>query len=278
MVAKLRVVGQDSPDFSATVSHELRTSLTSIAGYVEMLREEQAGPLTPAQAAMLEAVDRNIARLQHAIEDALTISKIESGTFRTTRQPVNLVEVTAEAIKALRPVAAASGLTLRLDSPGGPVIVAGDPGQLGRLVMNLLANAVMFTSGGGRITAGAEACGEVATMTVRDTGTGTPASQRPAVGIRALRASRAKDERIPGTRLGLLIARTIVANHGGELVVNSRDGQGTTVTARIPLLPSTEGEEEPAHGGRPQGRQRAGKRGRAAKPGQLTLTRPWRER
>jgi len=269
LVAKLRVIDQGKPDFVATVSHELRTSLTSIAGYVEMLREGQVGPLTPAQAAMLEVVERNAERLRHAIEDVLTVSKIESGTFRTTRHPVNLVEVVAAAIEAVRPVAAARDLTLLLDSPGGPVIVAGDPGQLGRLVMNLLSNAVQFTPGGGRITAGARAKGGVATLTVRDTGIGIPSSQQP-VGTRLFQVSNAAARPETGTGRGLVIARTILANHGGDLAVHSSEGRGTTVTARIPCWRPTKAGSRPTKAGSRPSRGAAGEGYRGAEPGRIT--------
>jgi signal transduction histidine kinase len=254
-VARLRPVGQGKPDVRAEMSHELRTPLTSIAGYVEMLREEQVGPLTPAQAAMLEAVDRNTARLRQAVEDVLAVSEIESGTFRTTRQPVNLVEVVAAAVEALR-----------LHSPGEPVIVAGDPGQLGRLVMNLLSNSVTFTPGGGWITTGAEASGAVAVLTVRDSGIGIPAGQQPAVGTQFAQASTPAGRPVPGS--GLVMARSIVANHAGELAVHSVEGRGTTVTARIPLL-TAQGGGEPAREGEklPSRRQAAGEG--HAKPGQV---------
>jgi signal transduction histidine kinase len=239
------------------MSHELRTPLTSIAGYVEMLRDGQVGPLTPAQAAVLEAVDRNTVRLRQAIEDVLALSKIESGTFRTAREPVSLTEVAAAAVEALRPVAAARGIALRLHSPGRPVTVAGDPGQLGRLVMNLLSNAVTFTPGGGRITAGVEGTGTLATLTVRDTGIGIPAGQQ------ALAQGPCGDlapaaEPVRGTELGLVMARTIAANHGGELSVRSPEGGGTTITVRIPLLPA-EGVTKPA-----------AEEHRGAEPGQIT--------
>ena len=271
MVAKLRAAGQGRPGFLATIAHELRTPLTSIAGYVEMLREGHGGPLTPAQAAMLETVDRNTARLRHAIEDVLTLSKIESGTFRTTRQPVNLVEVAAAAISELRPVAAARDITLRLDNPGGPVVVAGDPGQLGRLVMNLLSNAVKFTPGGGRISARAEASGGQAMLTVRDTGTGIPAGQQPVLGTRFFRVPNAAGQLAPGPGLGLAIARTIVANHGGEMAVRSVEGRGTTVTVRIPMA-AAQGDGEPAQGGAEPlpGGQAAGEGHRGTRPGHGT--------
>ncbi len=112
LVDELRAVDQIKSDFLATVSHELRTPLTSIAGYIEVLRERDAGPLTPAQDRMLDAVDRNTARLRHLIEDVLTLSKIESGAFTSTRQPVSLTEIVTADITALRPAAAAKGLVI----------------------------------------------------------------------------------------------------------------------------------------------------------------------
>jgi len=268
LVARLQAIGQRAPDFFTTVSHELRTPLTSIAGYVEMLGEEQAGPLTSTQAAMLEAAGRNTARLRQVVEDLLTALQIESGTFRTTRRPVNLVEVAATAIEALRPDAAARGTALRLDGPGRPATVAGDPGQLGRLVMTLLSHAVRFTPAGGLITVGTYASGGLATLTVRDAGTGIPDGQQPVPGPRAIEVSAAAR---PGTGLGLVIARVIVANHGGELAVHSHEGRGTTVTVCIPLL-AAPAAAEPAQtdGQLPPGSPPAGGGPSGARPGQST--------
>src|SRR5207244_3442397 len=145
LVSELRAVDQAKSDFLATVSHELRTPLTSIAGYVEMLRDLDVGPLSPAQDQMLETVDRNAARLRHLIEDVLTLSKIEAGAFKTVMQPVDLAEIVAAAVAALQPAAAAKGLAVDCDCPGPRLVVSGDPGQLDRSLMNLLSIAVKFT-------------------------------------------------------------------------------------------------------------------------------------
>lgn len=222
--------------FLATVSHELRTPLTSIAGYVEMLRDQDAGPLTPAQAKMLATVDRNTARLRRLIEDVLTVSKIESGAFRTAMQPVSVADLVTSAVAALRPEAASRGLTLTAGCSCGTITVRGDRGQLGRLLGNLLSNAVKFTPRGGRVEVTAGSDGAMAVLTVRDTGIGIPAADRERLFGRFFRASNAVDRSIPGAGLGLLIVRTIVANHGGELELRSALRAGTTVTVRIPLL------------------------------------------
>ena len=238
LVSELRAVDQAKSDFLATVSHELRTPLTSIAGYVEMLRDLDVGPLSPAQDQMLETVDRNAARLRHLIEDVLTLSKIEAGAFKTVMQPVDLAEIVAAAVAALQPAAAAKGLAVDCDCPGPRLVVSGDPGQLDRLLMNLLSNAVKFTPEGGRIQVGAGAEGALAVLTVADSGIGIPERDQKELFTRFFRASNAIERSIPGTGLGLAIVRTIVDNHGGTLTVTSREGTGTTVSARLPLLRS----------------------------------------
>jgi two-component system phosphate regulon sensor histidine kinase PhoR len=248
LVGELRAVDQAKSDFLATVSHELRTPLTSVTGYVEMLRDQEAGPLTATQEQMLETVDRNAARLRHLIEDLLTLSKIESGTFKSVMQPVNLAEIVAAAVAALQPAAAAKDLTLHCDCPGQELVVNGDPGHLDRLLMNLLSNAVKFTPEGGRIDVGTGTEGALAVLTVADSGIGIPERDQSELFTRFFRASNAVERSIPGTGLGLAIVRTIVDNHSGALTVTSQEGKGTTVTARLPLLAA------PVSGGRSRSR------------------------
>jgi two-component system phosphate regulon sensor histidine kinase PhoR len=240
LVDELRAVDQVKSDFLATVSHELRTPLTSIAGYIEILRDREAGPLTAAQDRMLDSVHRNTARLRHLIEDVLTLSKIESGTFTSTMRPVSLAEIVAADITALQPTAAARGLSIRWEVSDHSLMVNGDPGQLDRLVIHLLSNAVKFTPQGGAVSVATERDGAVAVLRVVDTGIGIPERQRKELFTRFFRASNAVAESIPGTGLGLAIVRTIVANHHGDLDVVSLEGKGTTVTVRIPLLAGDE--------------------------------------
>jgi two-component system phosphate regulon sensor histidine kinase PhoR len=236
--AELRLVDQTKSDFLATVSHELRTPLTSIAGYVEMLRDGEIGPVSPAQDTVLQTVERNAARLRHLIEDMLTLSKIEAGAFKTVMQPVDLAEVVTAAVAALQPAATAKGLALRCECPVQGPMVSGDPGQLDRVVMNLLSNAVKFTPEGGEILVGVGTEEALAVLTVTDSGIGIPAGDQAKLFTRFFRASNAVYQSIPGTGLGLAIVRTIVDNHNGELAVLSREGKGTTVTVRFPLPPN----------------------------------------
>ncbi|HEY6279131.1 MAG TPA: ATP-binding protein [Streptosporangiaceae bacterium] len=234
LVEELQALDRTKSNFIATISHELRTPLTSIAGYVELLREQDAGSLNRTQRHMLDTVARNSDRLHVLIEDLLTLAKIESGTFRSSKDPVDLAEITAQAVAALEPAAAAAGLTLTTSCPPTGLVVNGDAGQLDRVLMNLLSNAVKFTPEGGQVQVITTADGESVTMTVSDTGIGIPQADQPGMFTRFFRASNAIDRSIPGTGLGLSIVRKIAANHGGALDIDSREGRGTTVTLRLP--------------------------------------------
>ena len=235
LVTELREIDRMKSDFLATVSHELRTPLTSIAGFVELLQDRDAGPLSDTQAEMLDTIQRNTARLRHLIEDVLTLSKIESRAFKTAMQPVNLAEVATAVVAALRPQADARRLTLTLACPRS-LVVGGDPGQLDRMLINLLSNAVKFTPPGGRVAVSVAREKNMAVVTVSDTGVGIPDRDQKELFTRFFRASNATRLSIPGTGLGLTIVHAIVANHGGDLKLRSREHEGTTVVARIPLL------------------------------------------
>jgi signal transduction histidine kinase/HAMP domain-containing protein len=238
LVEQLKDLNQTKSDFFATVSHELRAPLTSIEGYLEMLRDEDAGPVSAAQERMLETIGRNAIRLRNLIEDLFTLSKIESGGSQTVLRPVNLVDVVRDAAQVLQPSVAGTGLTMTVTCPDESLVVNGDVSQLDRVVMNLLSNAAKFTSPGGRISLTAARQGDTAVMSVGDTGIGIPEKDKKALFGRFFRASNAVRRSIPGTGLGLAIVSSIVAEHGGEVTVQSAEGVGTTFSVRLPLLPA----------------------------------------
>ncbi|MFF5186194.1 ATP-binding protein [Streptomyces sp. NPDC000345] len=245
LVDKLRALDKAKSDFLSTVSHELRTPLTSIVGYIELLKDEETGPLTPAQRHMLDVVDRNANRLRALIEDLLTLSRIESGAFNSRKEPVDLVRLVTSAADAVRPAAEAASVTLETHCPSRPLVLQADSDQLDRVLMNLLSNAVKFTPKGGKVTVRADAWDGDAVLTVSDTGIGIPAEEQERLFQRFFRASNATDAAIPGTGLGLTIVRTIVANHGGEMEVDSAEGRGTTFTARLPIAAPDETAPSP---------------------------------
>jgi two-component system phosphate regulon sensor histidine kinase PhoR len=235
VIEELKAVNRTKSDFVATVSHELRTPLTSITGYIEMLMGGDPGELNPEQEHMLGTVNRNASRLQSLIEDLLTFSGMESGTFTTETMPVNLPDVICAAGEDVLPAASRKGITLTTVCPDGGMVVNADAGQLARVMTNLLSNAVKFTPAGGQVQVTMEAAGGWAVVCVTDTGIGIPDADKKDLFTRFFRASNATKQAIPGTGLGLAITQTIIARHGGDMKLQSQEGKGTTVTVRLPL-------------------------------------------
>ena len=236
LAERLKALDQNKADFFATVSHELRAPLTSIEGYVEMLRDQDGGQTTAAQERMLETIDRNAIRLRNLIEDLFTLSKIEAGASQTVLRPVNLLDIIHDAAQASQPSMAATGLTLTVTCPDGSLAVHGDVGQLDRVVTNLLSNAAKFTSPGGLIRVSAARAGDTAVLSVSDTGIGIPEKDKEALFRRFFRATNAVRRSIPGTGLGLTIVAAIVAEHGGDVDVQSNGGRGNNRHGAAPLL------------------------------------------
>jgi two-component system phosphate regulon sensor histidine kinase PhoR len=235
LVAELKSLDAAKTSFLASASHDLRSPLTSIIGYAEILADADEGPLLPAQARMLDAVERNARRLMTLIENMLTTTKIEMGGFTTRRAPVDLTGLVTAAADVIRPTAAAGGLDLEVSCPPSALIVEGDADQLDRVLVNLLSNAVKYTPKGGHVRTALACEGDSAVLTVADTGIGIPARDQAALFTRFFRASNAVAGAVPGSGLGMSIARTIVANHEGDISVQSAEGEGTTVTVRIAL-------------------------------------------
>jgi signal transduction histidine kinase len=220
--------------FVATVSHELRTPLASIIAYTEMLTDGDAGALSSPQEQMVGAVERNSRRLHGLIEDLLTISKIEAGGFKTSLAPTELGPLVRAAGEALRHTAEAASLELRVDVAEDVGTVPADATQIDRALMNVLANAIKFSSPGGAIDLTARRVAEHIEIEVADEGIGIAAEDQERLFERFFRAASAKARAIPGSGLGLAIVKEIVEGHGGRVSIQSALGAGTRVTLRLP--------------------------------------------
>ncbi len=249
LVEQLRALDRTKTDFLSTVSHELRTPLTSISGYIELVRDQDAGPVTPEMDAMLAVVDRNTWRLKGLIEDLLTLSRIESGSFRMVSADVDVPDLLRTVTATVTPSAASSGIELECAPGPAGLTVHGDAGQLERMVLNLLTNAVKFTRTGGRVAVAARVEDDEVVVEVNDTGIGIPQAEQVQLFSRFFRATNAAHHAIQGTGLGLTIVRSIVEHHGGLVTLRSREGVGTTVTVRLPLRSGGMAGREPALAG-----------------------------
>jgi signal transduction histidine kinase len=236
-VKRLERLDRQKNDFLATVSHELRTPLTSISGYLEMLREGDAGELTVEQAQMIEVMDRNTSRLTSLIEDLLVFNRIETGETGTNVVGLSMRQLVMRAGLVLSPFARKSGIELDIDAGLDSVVVLGDRGSLDRAILNIVANAIKFSRPGGVVTIRCtldESRSRVL-LSCMDRGIGIPADDQLQMFTRFYRGRNATDQAIPGTGLGLSIVKRIVDDHGGALHLTSVEGEGTTVVVDLPL-------------------------------------------
>ncbi len=234
-VQRMREVDTAKNEFVSTVSHELRTPVTSIVGYTEMLADGSLVPPAAEQRPLLESIERNGRRLILLCNDLLMLSGLDSGAAHWERGQVDLAELVAGTGDTLAPQLTGRDLELVVDSPVERVAVLGDRGQLERVLINLVGNAIKFTEDGGRIEVGLEARDGQAWLTVSDTGIGIPLDEQPSLFQRFFRSSTAQQRAIQGTGLGLSIVAAILAAHGGRIDVDSAHLEGTTFTVRLPL-------------------------------------------
>ena len=218
--------------FLAAVSHELRTPLTSMSGFLELLVDEE-DELGPAASRYVEVIRRSNDRLKRAVEDLLLVAEIEAERLELRPEATDLAELAAATVEHALPAAAERGVELLLQISGRLPLEA-DAGRLRQMLDNLVSNALKFTPSGGSVTLSARNGDGPLRVEVTDTGIGIPQEELRQVFSRFYRASSATRRAIPGTGLGLVIARAIVEGHGGTISVESADGEGTRVTVTLP--------------------------------------------
>ncbi len=236
---RLRELDRIKDDLVGNVSHELRTPLTGIVGYLELLRQEEVGPLTAQQRKLADAADRSGQRLLALVDNLLTVSTIEAGRLRSDSSPIDLRDVVSSGRLALQTLIDARDVTTRFLAPLEPVIVRGDAGQLEQVLSNLLSNALKFTEDGGTVECAVDVEGTRARLTVSDDGIGIPEHEQLGLFTRFFRSSAATDRAIPGSGLGLSIVSSIVRSHGGDISVDSSPARGTRVRVVLPLAKSS---------------------------------------
>ena len=231
LVEELRELARYRSELIATISHELKTPLTAIIGHAELLEERHPGM------ASLDAIIRNAQRLNRLIANLLHYSKV-TGRRDVVRSAVDLVELCEASIELLSLRAAQAGVTLVFEKPSTPSVVFGDPEELGRVVDNLVDNAVKYTPEGGRVTVGLDLGPEDVTVFVTDTGLGISEADRSHVFSAFHRSTNPDALSVPGTGLGLPIAARIAQAHGGDITVESTFGAGSTFRFTLPLRSS----------------------------------------
>ena len=240
---RLRELDRMKDDFVASVSHELRTPLTSIRGYLDLVREGEAGELTGEAQHFLSVVDRNADRLLRLVGDLLFVAQVDAGKISLEHGTVDLIDLAREAIDAAGPAAAHKNIELTLETAVLPKLEA-DRARLSQVLDNLVSNAVKFTPEGGHVEVRVFAEDRLALVEVSDDGMGISVEEQPRLFERFFRTEEAAAGAIQGTGLGLAIVKAIVESHGGVISVESAVGRGTTFRVAFPIPEAAASEEE----------------------------------
>jgi signal transduction histidine kinase len=218
-------------DFVNTVSHDLRSPLTAILGYVELI--ERAGPVNPQQAEFIKRVKTSVHTTTELIDDLLDLGRVEVGLIDELA-PVDMPAIVQASLDALQGQIENKQLTVKLAVPQDVPAVLGSHTQLGQVAANLIGNAVKYTPAGGEVRVLLRREQNQLILHVADSGPGIPLEEQGKIFDRFYRATNALPS-IPGTGLGLAIVKTIVENHRGRIWVDSKVGEGSIFTVVLPL-------------------------------------------
>jgi len=230
-ITYLKDLDRIKSDFVSTVSHDLRSPLTAILGYVELI--ERIGPVTEQQREFIHRVQMNVHNITSLINDLLDLGRIEAG-FDARKEVLPLGGIVKYVVEELNEKIARKEQQLTVDIPDDLPTVLGNPGRMRQAVHNLLGNANRFTQKRGKIAVRARSEGSQVILEVGDNGPGIPPADQPHVFDKFYRGSNVPND-VPGTGLGLAIVKSIVENHQGRIWVASSLGKGTVFTLVLPI-------------------------------------------
>lgn len=216
-------------DFVANVSHEFKTPLTSILGYVNFMLEETAG-MSDDVVEQLRIIRRNAERLLSLVSDLLSA---RTGQVMVLPQAVNVADVVRNSVESARPRASHGGIRLLVSAPAR-LEAHVDPSRIGQVLDNLISNAIKYSPDGGDITVILRGEDGKVVCEVKDRGIGMDSKDQAEAFTKFFRSDRVRNSKIPGVGLGLPITKAIIEAHGGEISLSSVPGEGTTFTFTVP--------------------------------------------
>lgn len=244
-VKSLEQLARLKSDFIAVASHELRTPISVIRGYQELMAQGSLGEVSPQQGKAVEAIGRAVHTLSRIAEDATRMAQLQNERLSLAYEVESPRHVLERAVHEVRAAAAGREVAIVIEVPETIGVVRVDGHRMAQALAHLIANGVRFTPDGGRVTASARREGATLVVEVADTGVGMEDARLASIAERSVvvhdaphhHSSNTLEFNSAGLGLGLAIARGIVEHHGGSLEVRSAPGAGTTVTVRVPVAP-----------------------------------------
>lgn len=233
--SQLQRLDEAKDEFVSMASHQLRTPLTSVKGYISMVLEEDAGKITPTQRQLLGEAFASSERMVRLINDFLNVSRLQTGKFILEKRVNNLAKIVSQEVESLQTTAQMHDLKLRFKKPPYFPLLEIDEAKIRQVIMNFIDNAIYYSHEGTAIKLALSVEDGQAVLRVQDTGIGVPKSEQPHLFSKFFRATNARKQRPDGTGVGLFLAKKVVDAHGGSMMVESEENKGSTFGFRLPV-------------------------------------------
>jgi signal transduction histidine kinase len=233
--AQLQRLDEAKDEFVSMASHQLRTPLTSVKGYLSMVLEGDVGKITEQQRHLLNEAFTSSERMVHLINDFLNVSRLQTGKFMLEQRPIDLSKITGQEVDSLKTTASARNLKLRYRKPSYFPTLYIDEGKIRQVIMNFIDNAIYYSSEFSTITISLELVEGSAILKVHNEGIGVPESEKAHLFTKFFRATNARKQRPDGTGVGLYLSKRVISAHGGGMVFDSAPNEGTTFGFRLPV-------------------------------------------
>lgn len=231
----LRKLDKVKDEFLSIASHQLRTPLTSVKGYISMVLDGDVGPINESQKELLDEAFVSSERMVHLINDFLNVSRLQTGKFAIEKRPTDLAKVVKEVIDSLQPSAISRNLKYALHIDKNIPIIEADEDKIRQVIMNFADNALYYSHEHTKIDVNLRIEGCDIVYTVKDTGIGVPIDEQARLFTKFFRATNARKARPDGTGVGLFLAKKVVDGHNGRIMFESVEGKGSVFGFRMPI-------------------------------------------
>ena len=232
---QLQRLDEAKNEFISMASHQLRTPLTSIKGYLDMMLEGDLGKISPTQRAVLREAFSSSERMVRLINDFLNVSRLQTGKFTIDKQSVDIAQILRDEVSLLKVVADQRSVEMVLKVDKKIPSLAVDSEKIRQVMLNMIDNAIYYSSPHKKVVITLKSSGKMIEFSVKDSGIGVPKSEQANLFGKFFRGTNAKKRRPDGTGVGLFLAKKVILSHDGEMIFESEEGKGSTFGFRLPV-------------------------------------------
>ena len=232
---QLQRLDEAKNEFISMASHQLRTPLTSIKGYLDMMLEGDLGKISPTQRAVLREAFSSSERMVRLINDFLNVSRLQTGKFTIDKQSVDIAQILRDEVSLLKVVADQRSVEMVLKVDKKIPSLAVDSEKISQVMLNMIDNAIYYSNPHKKVVITLKSSGKMIEFSVKDSGIGVPKSEQANLFGKFFRGTNAKKRRPDGTGVGLFLAKKVILSHDGEMIFESEEGKGSTFGFRLPV-------------------------------------------